>query len=104
MTDEGSGMSGEAALIKALSAAVHAENTLKKRVERMEKKFADLGAFVQAAVKEMRQQEESLLGVLCLKCGEPVVYDFYCEPHLPPKIRKVYDEVKAKWSQRAAPE
>ena len=90
--------------IRKLAAELLAGNALKKRVERLEHRVADLGAFVQAAVKEMRQSEVTLLGVLCLKCGEPVVYDFYCEPHLPPKIRKVYDEVKAKWSQRAAPE
>lgn len=40
-------------------------------------------------------EEVSLLGVNCLKCGDPVVYDFYCEPHLPPKIRAIWDEVRA---------
>ncbi len=77
------------------------KDSLKVRVERLEHRVADLGAFVQAAVKEMRQQETSLLGLLCLKCGEPVVYDFYCEPHLPPKIRVIYiKEMTAKWARR----
>ncbi len=47
-------MNDEVKQIRKLAAALLAGNNLKKRVERMEKRFADLGAFVQAAVKEMR--------------------------------------------------
>ena len=96
-------MSGEEKRIRKL--AEHpTEDDLKVRVERLENRVADLGAFVQAAVKEMRQKEESLLGMLCLKCGAAVAFDFYCEPHLPPKIRAIWEETREEWSHRAAPE
>lgn len=81
---------------------------LKARVERLEHRVSDLGAFVQAAVKEMRvskrgcDEEVSLLGTLCLKCGDPVVYDFYCELHLPSTVRKVWKEIKARAVGHAA--
>lgn len=34
------------------------------------------------------------LGVNCLKCGLPVVCDFYCYEHLPDVIREMYDKEK----------
>ena len=70
-------------------------DALKIRVERLENRIADLGAYVQAAVKEMRRvkqnccKEESLLGLMCLRCDAPVVYDFYCAVHMPSKIRAI---------------
>ncbi|KKN16456.1 hypothetical protein LCGC14_0975650 [marine sediment metagenome] len=63
------------------------------------------------ALGELRQHAEHKkkglqLGVLCLRCGDPVVYDFYCEPHLPPEIRKVWEEAVAEdgefdWDEEA---
>ncbi len=77
---------------------------LKLRVERVEKRLTDLGTFVQAVVKEMRQhaenKTESLLGLACLKCGAPVVFDFYCEPHQPPKIRAIWEKIKTREAKR----
>ncbi|KKL15718.1 hypothetical protein LCGC14_2502770 [marine sediment metagenome] len=80
-------------------------SALKAHVKRLEHQFSDLGAFVQAAVKEMRQhaenrREESLLGLACLRCGASVVYDFYCESHLPPKIRVIWEEIKTREAKK----